>query len=44
MWIDPKNQIATVLLVARHDMSGDQQKEMYTSVFKEAVAKFGKPQ
>ena len=43
MWIDPKNQLATVLLVARQDMSGEQQKEMYTSVFKEVVAKFGKP-
>lgn len=42
MWIDPKNDIAMVLLVERFDMPGDEQKEMYGSVFGAAVKRFGK--
>lgn len=42
MWIDRQNGLAMVLLVARFDMSGEEQKEFYGSVLKAAIARFGK--
>ncbi len=42
MWIDPKNGLAMVLLVARFDMKGEEQKVMYGSFMKAAVAAYGK--
>jgi CubicO group peptidase (beta-lactamase class C family) len=42
MWIDDKNQLAMVLLVLRMDMTGGEQKELYSSVFKAAVEKYGR--
>jgi CubicO group peptidase (beta-lactamase class C family) len=41
MWIDPTNQLATVLLVERFDMSGEEQKRMYGTVMKTAIEKYG---
>lgn len=43
MWIDPKNGLAMVILVERFDMSGDQEKVMYGSFLKAAVARYGAP-
>ena len=42
MWVDPTNQLVTVLMVQSFDMTGEQSKELYGSVFKTAVEKFGK--
>jgi CubicO group peptidase (beta-lactamase class C family) len=42
MWIDPTHQLVTVAMLQRWDMSGEQQKEFYGSVFRAAVEKFGK--
>ena len=42
MWIDPRNGLAMVILVERFDMTGDEQKVMYGSFMKAAVAAFGK--
>jgi len=42
MWVDPKNQLALVLLVERFDMPGDGQKELYSSFLKAAIEKYGK--
>jgi len=42
MWIDPKNELAMVILVERFDMSGEEQKIMYGGFMKAAVAEFGK--
>jgi CubicO group peptidase (beta-lactamase class C family) len=42
MWVDPKNQLAMVILVERFDMSGDEQKVMYGLFMKAAVAAYGK--
>ena len=42
MWIDPKNEIAMVILVERFDMTGEEQKIMYGGFMKAAVAAFGK--
>ncbi len=42
MWIDPAHQIVMVVLLQRMDMSGDQQKEFYGSVFRAMVEKFGR--
>lgn len=36
MWIDPKNNLAMIILVERMDMPGDQQKTMYTGFMKTA--------
>ena len=44
MWIDPQNGLALVILVERFDMPGGQQQELYGSIMKSAVAKFGRPQ
>ncbi len=41
MWVDPTNGLAIVLLVERFDMSGDEQKLMYGSVMKAAIANYG---
>lgn len=43
MWVDPTNGLAIVLLVERFDMNGDEQKQMYGSVMKAAIAKYGRP-
>lgn len=43
MWIDPKNELAMVILVERFDMTGEEQKIMYGGFMKAAVAAFGKP-
>ncbi len=42
MWIDRQNGLAMVLLVARFDMSGEEQKEFYSSILKAAIARYGK--
>jgi CubicO group peptidase (beta-lactamase class C family) len=42
MWIDPTHQLAMVALIQRWDMTGEQQKEFYGSVFRAMVEKFGK--
>jgi CubicO group peptidase (beta-lactamase class C family) len=42
MWVDPAHQLAMVALLQRWDMSGEQQKEFYGSVFRTAVEKFGR--
>ncbi len=42
MWIDPKNELAMVILVERFDMTGEEQKIMYGGFMKAAVAAFGK--
>ncbi len=42
MWIDPKSELAMVILVERFDMTGDEQKIMYGGFMKAAVAAFGK--
>jgi CubicO group peptidase (beta-lactamase class C family) len=41
MWVDPTNGLAMVLLVERFDMNGDEQKIMYGSVLKAAIANYG---
>jgi len=41
MWVDPKNQLVMVLLVERFDMSGEEQKELYSSFMKAAIERFG---
>ena len=42
MWVDPKNELVMVLMVQCWELTGEQQKELYTSFFKAAVEKFGK--
>lgn len=42
MWIDPKNELAMVILVERFDMTGEEQKIMYGGFMKAAVAAYGK--
>lgn len=42
MWVDPKDQLVMVLMVQSFDMTGEQQKALYTPFFKAAVAKYGK--
>jgi CubicO group peptidase (beta-lactamase class C family) len=42
MWIDPVHQLAMVVMLQRMDMSGEQQKDFYGSVFWAMVEKFGK--
>jgi CubicO group peptidase (beta-lactamase class C family) len=42
MWIDPKNQLAMIVLVERFDMTGEEQKQLYGSFMKAAVATYGK--
>jgi CubicO group peptidase (beta-lactamase class C family) len=44
MWVDPTHQLVTVLMVQSWDMTGEQSKELYGSVFKTAVEKFGRKQ
>ena len=44
MWIDPKNELAMVILVERFDMPGDKQKVMYGSFMKAAIEKYGQAQ
>jgi CubicO group peptidase (beta-lactamase class C family) len=41
MWVDPTNNLAIVLLVERFDMNGEEQKLMYGSVMKAAIAHYG---
>lgn len=41
MWIDPKNELAMVILVERFDMTGEEQKIMYGGFMKAAVTHFG---
>ncbi|EDY20392.1 beta-lactamase [Chthoniobacter flavus Ellin428] len=42
MWVDPVHQLAMVALLQRMDMSGEQQKDFYGSVFRAMVEKWGK--
>lgn len=42
MWVDPKKQLAMVILVERFDMTGAEQKEFYGSFMKAAIEKYGK--
>lgn len=42
MWIDPKNQLAMVILVERFDMPGGEQDEMYGAFAKAAIKAYGK--
>ncbi|MEP6669324.1 MAG: serine hydrolase domain-containing protein [Chthoniobacter sp.] len=42
MWIDPKDDLVMVVMIQRMDMSGEQQKEFYGSVFRAMVEKFGR--
>ena len=39
--VDPKNQLAMVVLVERFDMTGAEQKEFYGSFMKAAIEKYG---
>jgi CubicO group peptidase (beta-lactamase class C family) len=41
MWIDPRNELAMVILVERFDMPGDQQNVMYGGVMKAAIESYG---
>jgi CubicO group peptidase (beta-lactamase class C family) len=41
MWIDPRNELAMVILVERFDMPGDQQKVLYGDVMKAAIRSYG---
>jgi CubicO group peptidase (beta-lactamase class C family) len=43
MWIDPKNRLAMIVLVERFDMTGEEQKLLYSSFMKAAVVTYGKP-
>ncbi len=42
MWIDPKDELVMVIMIQRWDMTGEQQKEFYGSVFRAMVEKFGR--
>lgn len=42
MWIDPKNELAMVILVERFDMTGEEQKMMYGGFMNTAVSTYGK--
>ena len=42
MWIDPKNELAMIVLVERFDMTGDEQKQLYGTFMHAAVEKYGK--
>jgi CubicO group peptidase (beta-lactamase class C family) len=42
MWVDPAHQLVMVAMLQRMDMSGEQQKDYYGSVFRAMVEKFGK--
>ena len=42
MWVDPKNQLALVILVERFDMSGPEQKEFYAAFMKSAIERYGR--
>jgi CubicO group peptidase (beta-lactamase class C family) len=42
MWIDPRNELAMVILVERFDMPGDQQRAMYGGIMRAAIGRFGK--
>ncbi|MGV3663564.1 MAG: serine hydrolase domain-containing protein [Prosthecobacter sp.] len=42
MWIDPKNQLAMVILVERFDMPGGEQDEMYGAFAKATIKAYGK--
>ena len=42
MWVDPKNHLVTVIMVQSFDMTGDQSKDLYQSILKGAVEKFGR--
>jgi CubicO group peptidase (beta-lactamase class C family) len=44
MWVDPKNHLATVLMVQCWELTGDQTKELYQGVLKAVVEKFGRRQ
>jgi CubicO group peptidase (beta-lactamase class C family) len=41
MWIDPKRGLATIILVERMDMTGDEQKQLYGSVLRAAIQAYG---
>jgi CubicO group peptidase (beta-lactamase class C family) len=43
MWIDVNNKLAMIVLIERFDMTGEEQKQLYGSFMKAAVAKYGKP-
>lgn len=40
-WVDPKDQLAFVIMLARMDMTGDEQKQAYGTFFRTAREKFG---
>lgn len=42
MWVDPKNQLAMIILVERFDMTGEEQKRMYEPFFRGAIERYGK--
>lgn len=42
MWVDPTHQLVMVAMLQRMDMTGEQQKDFYGSVFRAVVEKFGK--
>lgn len=42
MWVDPTHQLVMVAMLQRMDMTGEQQKDFYGSVFRAAVERFGK--
>lgn len=41
LWIDPADKLVLVVMVARMDMTGDEQKQMYGGFCEAAVAKYG---
>lgn len=42
MWIDPTHQLVMVALLQRFDMTGEQQKEFYGSIFHAMIEKFSR--
>jgi CubicO group peptidase (beta-lactamase class C family) len=42
MWVDPKNELVMVLLVERFDCTGEEQKQLYGSFLKAAIAQYGR--
>ena len=43
MWIDPTNQLVMIVMLARMDMTGPEQQELYRSFMQAAIAKWGEP-
>ena len=42
MWVDPKNELVMVIMVERMDMPGSEQKQLYSTFMRTAIATYGK--